>query len=75
MEVGSYALAIHTIRHPTMSGYAMTEIFDIERPLETRREEAAEWCHERRETCHDEKVELVVGVRNGLDVLTNLLEI
>jgi hypothetical protein len=41
-----YALAIHTIGHTTVSRNAITEILEIERPLEARGKEPSEWRDE-----------------------------
>ena len=63
-RAGVYVLAVHAVGHAAMPGDAVAEILDIERALESRSEEAAKWCNERREACKDEKVELVGRVRD-----------
>jgi predicted methyltransferase len=59
-----HALAIHTISHPTVSGNTISKIFDIERALEARSEEAAKRSDERCKCCHGKGVELEWRIRD-----------
>jgi len=64
-------LAVHAIGHPSMSWYAITEVFNVERTFKARGKEATEWRHERGETRHEKEVELVRRVQDGCNRTTN----
>lgn len=57
-ERGHDDLTIETIHEPAMAGYGVGEVFDVERPFEAAREEAAERAHERGEESKYERVKL-----------------
>lgn len=52
-NVGLYALAIHSVRHTTVSWDTLSKVLDVERALEPRGEESSEGCNEGREASHD----------------------
>lgn len=53
-----HELAVHTICHSSMARDAVSEVLDVEGPLQTAGEEATEGRNKRRESCEDEHVEL-----------------
>ena len=55
-----------------MSGYAVSEILDVEGTLESGGEEATEWGDKGRENGHDEHMEVVGRIRNCCDVSPEL---
>ena len=62
------SLAIHPIGHPPMSRDAISEILDIERPLEAARKEPSKRRHERGKRGHDQRVDLERRVRDRRDL-------
>ena len=57
-QAGGYALAVHTVGHTAMTGDRVTEVLDVERALETGREETTEGCDERGEASKYNEVDL-----------------
>ncbi len=51
-------LAVHAVRHATVAGDGMTEILNLERPLQARGKEASEGGDERREGGKHNRVDL-----------------
>ncbi len=69
---GRDVLAVHTICHTTVTRDTVTEVLDIESPLETRGEETTERRDEGRETGQNEEVELVRRIRDCREVVAQL---
>lgn len=58
-------LAVHTVRHASMSGNAVAKVLDIECSLETRCEETSERSDKRSEEGQKDEMELIWSIRNG----------
>ena len=67
-----HVLAVHPIGHATVSGDAVTKVFDVKCTLESRSKESAERSNEGRETSQDEYVELIRSVWNRGDASSKL---
>ena len=57
-----------------MSWNAISKVLNVECALETRSEEATEWCDQRSETCHEQQVELIGHIRDLVDLTRKLHE-
>lgn len=70
-------LAVEAVRHATVAGDRVAKVLDLECALQTRGEEATEWCDERGEGGEDDHVKLhrhdVEGMREDGEVGGNTL--
>ena len=57
------SLAIHPVGHSSVSRDRVSEVLDVESPLESRSEESSEGSEERREGGHHDGVDLEGSVR------------
>jgi hypothetical protein len=58
-------LAIHSVRHTSVTRDRIAEVLDLKGAFEARGEEATEWCDQRSECCENEYVELNRSYRKG----------
>lgn len=59
---GINILAIHTIRHATVSRNAVAKVFDVECAFKTRSKETSKWCNQRSKDSKDEQMKLIRDV-------------